>query len=983
MMYRRICLGRLETKGELVLDYNWQSNIKDLNVPNYYSIFKYNEAQYEQFKETGTVASINDVVSSSLFFDFDSADNLEQAKTDTETLIKRLNSENIDNNDIQLYFSGNKGFTVIVDIDQDLTPKQIRQTCINFFGKNLATLDTGIYNASRILRVPWSKHEKGLYKIGLDSKLFSGQSIDQILTWAADTQYDLQKPPVKIVKYSDAWTAADAIEVVKHRASVSLTDKPNSWKACKWNLLQGNFGDEAGERHSALIRLAATCRGQGYDKESTYYLCKSALKKQADKTGREEFSKEELWNNIIEQSIFSANWQGGMYTCKSDPWLSQYCKSLGKDGCNDNEVETSFVEMKGMTNVFNQYAHNFETNIVKTGIERLDDNLTLLCSTVNGLLGQPGCHAKGSEILMYDGRIKKVEDIVVGDKLMGPDSQPREVLKLQRGRDKMIKIIPIKGEPFVINEHHILNLKPSIATNNKAFECNLNIMFKDYVEKTSKVVKSRYKINRVPVEFKNDIYKPIPPYILGTWLGDGTSNKPELTNTDPEIINEWKNYAEQNNLTFKTREITHSITHKGEGRNTFLDMLHGLEVFGNKNIPLSYLTGSKEERLDMLAGLLDTDGSLEKHNKKTFDYISKLKHLSEGVVFLCRSLGLSAYMKECQKGCWYKGEYKEGTYYRVSISGHCDMIPTRVKHKQAQPRLMNKDPLVTGFKYEYLDEDDYYGFTLDKDHLYLTSDFIVHHNSGKTSASVQILRNTSLKGIHSVFFSMDMGLPTIYGKLLQRETGKSLKEVMQLFKNKDRSLMKYVDVVNEEYKNVSFNFQGGLVVPEMKILIKERQQETGAQVKLVVIDYLECINGPFSESLANTGLIANQLKDLANELNVCIVLLLQTQKHSTPEVSDPLLTLKGVKGSSIVEQNCSTITSLWREGYSPDTVKNDNFISFAIVKNRFGSLWKGDFKWIGKYGRIENLTEHDLQQLAQFKLDKAEQKLAKQTNPWS
>ena len=70
-----------------------------------------------------------------------------------------------------------------------------------------------------------------------------------------------------------------------------------------------------------------------------------------------------------------------------------------------------------------------------------------------------GCHSKGTKIIMLNGSIKNVEDINIGDKLLGHDGLERNVLKLYRGKDKMYKIIPVKGEPFVVNENHILSLR--------------------------------------------------------------------------------------------------------------------------------------------------------------------------------------------------------------------------------------------------------------------------------------------------------------------------------------------------------------------------------------------------------------------------------------------------------------------------------------------------------------------------------------------
>ena len=78
----------------------------------------------------------------------------------------------------------------------------------------------------------------------------------------------------------------------------------------------------------------------------------------------------------------------------------------------------------------------------------------------NPLVVMPtGCHAAGTQILMFDGSTKPVEDVVVGDVLMGPDSTPRNVLRLARGVEPLYRITPKKGEAFVVNEGHVLCLQ--------------------------------------------------------------------------------------------------------------------------------------------------------------------------------------------------------------------------------------------------------------------------------------------------------------------------------------------------------------------------------------------------------------------------------------------------------------------------------------------------------------------------------------------
>jgi len=256
--------------------------------------------------------------------------------------------------------------------------------------------------------------------------------------------------------------------------------------------------------------------------------------------------------------------------------------------------------------------------------------------------------------------------------------------------------------------------------------------------------------------------------------------------------------------------------------------------------------------------------------------------------------------------------------------------------------------------------------------------------SGKTTMALNYLRNTSMAGIPSMFFSLDMGAPLVYAKLVQKATGHSFKKALELYRTDPKERDRISQVIKTEYKNVGFNFKAGLTVADMRDAIIKHTEATGISPKLIVVDYLENIAGPYSDATANAGLIANQLKDLANETETSIALLLQTQKHSTPDVSDPLLSMKQIKGSSVIEQACSTVLTLWREGYSPNTVDDDRYISFAVVKNRFGSLWQGDFSWEPIRGDIKSLSEEQYEELQEFRKRKKEQKAkdAEEARQW-
>ena len=346
------------------------------------------------------------------------------------------------------------------------------------------------------------------------------------------------------------------------------------------------------------------------------------------------------------------------------------------------------------------------------------------------------CFAPGTEILMFDGTIRRVEDIREGEQVMGADSTPRTVVGLAHGEEPMYRIMPTKGEPYIVNESHILSLKIT-GLNGKNVTDSLgrkfsghdicNISVQDYL-KSSKTFKHCAKGWRVAVDYPE---RPvtIPPYILGIWLGDGASRGTSVTTMEPEIVHEMQRYAAKNKMRVCVcdssntgRATTYSFIGKGRehGCNTFRNELKSMGLFQNKHIPSDYLLNDRKNRMELLAGLLDTDGFLV--DETVFEITTCQKILEKNILTLARSLGFAAY--SAPKAV--NGE----TYYRIDISGDTSEIPTRVPRRQANPRSQKKNVLVTGIKVEPIGLGEYYGFELQgKDRLFLLADFTVVHNT--------------------------------------------------------------------------------------------------------------------------------------------------------------------------------------------------------------------------------------------------------------
>lgn len=370
----------------------------DQNRDYYISLFQYTEEQKKQAEAKGSISGLKDVTTNRLYFDFDKKDNLEDARKDALELAKRLVDRGVDPENIHTAFTGSKGFSVEVTLKKRITNEQFKAAVQKLAG-DLKTFDHVVSDPNRIIRLDNTKHNKSkLFKVPFPVYYLDEVSIDDILKLAASpqdhyTQYhqpvDLPEelfvvPEKKKEKPSFSSDLQEALERI-----------PKGWKDYKWALASGFF--EAGERHNALMVVAATCRGLGYDKETAYYICKSAFKKQAARTGSDEFAKDELWENIIDRSVYSDTWEGGQYSPKTNPWLKSYCERMGFD--IKKEEDTKARRIHDIQDEFENFVKHIDENTVLTGIPCLDKAMPI---TVGMNLGIVGAASSGKTALALE-----------------------------------------------------------------------------------------------------------------------------------------------------------------------------------------------------------------------------------------------------------------------------------------------------------------------------------------------------------------------------------------------------------------------------------------------------------------------------------------------------------------------------------------------------------------------------------------------------
>jgi hypothetical protein len=334
-----------------------------------------------------------------------------------------------------------------------------------------------------------------------------------------------------------------------------------------------------------------------------------------------------------------------------------------------------------------------------------------------------GCHIKGTKVLMYNGSIKNVEDIVVGDILMGDDNTPRIVQELYNGTDQLYKITLSNGDYQIVNSHHPVYFKKYNWNNGTYTEHTLTAPELLEIKNLDK----GYYIPKAIIHFP---YTPVAinPYFLGLWLGDGDSTRLDIANEDAEVLS-WLSDNYEGTIRNLSQSNSCKVFHISKSTHVYNRLFSEYDLYNNKHIPQDYKVNAPEVQLQVIAGLIDTDGTY--NSKKNFFEITQRydrKHILDDMKFMCECNGLKCSMTS-RVGT---GKKKGILHYRLRISGDLSIIPTKISRKKSIRAMSYKSRKCWNdytFRVEPYKVDEYYGFTVDKNHLFVLGDLTITHNT--------------------------------------------------------------------------------------------------------------------------------------------------------------------------------------------------------------------------------------------------------------
>ncbi len=361
--------------------------------------------------------------------------------------------------------------------------------------------------------------------------------------------------------------------------------------------------------------------------------------------------------------------------------------------------------------------------------------------------------------------------VQVGDTVMTPTGFSK-VVAVRHFTDSHCKQINFRsGEKIVCGNGHLWK---AFRFNSRRVSGNTRVGWQESICETADLINSyRHPYIKACSGFDSQKSElPIDPYLLGLWIGDGTSTSGQITSADKEVWQAFKNRGwEISKRIGKAKGLAETRTVYG-----FQVELRKLGVLNNKHIPLEYLCSSFEDRLELLKGLMDTDGFIcDREDDNSCTFVQKKYNIIQDVVVLATSLGYKCRVCKQPKA-----------YYLAFSVKQSDPIPFNLPRKVARVnRSLNNQKQSSNWHIQSIDEHETVPTTCiqieNKEGMYLVgSSMIPTHNSSLITYAKTIQDILINPEITVCIYAYNMGLAK--KMLLQiKNTFESCENLKQLF----------------------------------------------------------------------------------------------------------------------------------------------------------------------------------------------------------
>ncbi len=560
-----------------------------------------------------------------------------------------------------------------------------------------------------------------------------------------------------------------------------------------------------------------------------------------------------------------------------------------------------------------------------TALDRITSgwqNTELIIIAARPAMGK--CLGKGTKVLMFDGTLKNVEHIQTGELLMGDDSKPREVLSIARGKEKMYWIKQSHGIDYRVNESHILSLK---NTQGKV----VNIELKDYLT-LSDNEKKLLRGYKVAVDFSQNI-EPITEnlYLYGR-------NSFEIKQNIPSF--DWEKGEKIANYQLSEPKSDVIVAE--------IDTI----------IPIEYLTSSRNNRLELLAGIIDGFGQNKVNisNNPSIELYFSCPEQTQQIKFLADTLGFCT--KINKKYTSIESLQASFQSFVLSLSGNLEMIPTR---KYDFSAISISEPILSDIEVVFDKEDEYFGFSIDKNRLFLLEDLTVTHN---TAFVVSAMRNAAIEwNIPVAMFSLEMSATQLMLRLISAEAEIDSNKLRKGKLENHEWVQLHQKIKNLSNAPIYIDDTPALSILEMRA--KCRKLKAQYNIGLVIIDYLQLMTADGGNSVKGNreqeiAAISRAMKNLAKEINVPVIALSQLSRAVETRGGDKRPQLSDLRESGSIEQDADMVMFLYRPEYYKITHdeqgnSTEGLGEVIIAKNRSGDVDTVQLQFIGKYTKFTDL----------------------------
>lgn len=474
-----------------------------------------------------------------------------------------------------------------------------------------------------------------------------------------------------------------------------------------------------------------------------------------------------------------------------------------------------------------------------------------------------------------------------------------------------------------------------------------------------------------PVEFEEKEFK-IHPYVLGFCIGDMNISGLSVSNPEKDIIEKCRSLLSISKTIITDRKKAACDTYGfcDDGSNEFL-FRNELKRLGldksksfNKFIPKEYLHGSLDQRIELLRGLVDTDGYVVKGSESCIEYSTTSKMLCDDITYLVRSLGGRCTNSKLMGSYTIDGKSKKTRhYYRMNLSFTNEVVPvSSEKHLSRYRKPKNNlEKFINSIEYSSTEECVCISVS-NEDQLYITDDFIVTHN---TDFAINLAVNAAKADKKVAVYSLEMGAIQNVQRMIaiDREIGRTEIRKGDLTESDWGSLSKFSSKI---MNNIVLMDEPN--VNHLTIRSGARKFHLKEKLGLIIIDYVQLIDSSSKSGSKNDqiGEISRALKLMAKELDIPVIVLSQLSRAVETRGGDKRPKLSDLRDSGAIEADADVVIFPYRPEYYGFTEDEDGnstaqLMELDVAKHRNGALDTIKTRYKGKFGKITDWDMVEIQ----------------------